>query len=311
MNGTISVKSEVGKGTSFFCSFVVQLAKEAIPPSLQFNIADIASSNILVVDDNEKHLDILCSQLNHFNIHPVRASSGKQALQHLQEKKPFDLVITDLSMPGMDGIELAKSIKNKYPHLPIVLLSAFSGLNSTEDKTLFSASLTKPAKHQMLYRVISNELSKNAPVTETASTTKLVNTFALAHPLKILIAEDNAINQFLIVTTLKKLGYHATTVNDGLMAIEELNNHEYDLVLMDMQMPEMDGIEATIYIRKSFERQPFIIALTANAREEDRQLCLNAGMDDYISKPIEINNLISKLEKCYGKISASSLSVYI
>jgi len=303
MNGTIAVTSEPGKGTSFFFSFATQISHEAIPPSLQFNIDDIYNRKILVVDDNDKHRDILGSQLKHFNLIPTMASSGAEALQLLSQNQQYDLVITDLRMPGMDGVELAKNVKDLYPQLPVVLLTSFGNMCLTENKALFSAILSKPLKHQVLYNIISTELKKNVALTEKTRANKLTTAFADTHPMKILVAEDNEINQFLIVMTLKKLGYDPATANDGKLALQALNKQHYDVVFMDMQMPEMDGCEATTHIRAHMQKQPVIIALTANARKEDREVCLEAGMDDYISKPIVLNTLISKLEKWSAKIN--------
>jgi CheY-like chemotaxis protein len=303
MNGTIRLESELGKGTSFFFSFVASATAEKVPLSLQFNNGDISGKKILVVENNEKHRDILSSQLKHFNLTPSYAESGAEALKTLLKNKDFDLVITDLRMPGMDGIELAKKIKDLSPQVSVILLTAVGHLTTAEHKNIFSAVLSKPVKHQLLYRVIAAELNKNVTLIEKPGTNKLTTSFARTNPLRILVAEDNAINKFLIVTALKKLGYEPVTASDGMLAIEELNKQHYDLVLMDMQMPEMDGCEATKHIRTKMKDQPVIIALTANAREEDREVCMKAGMDDYISKPIELNILISKLEYWSNKTS--------
>jgi CheY-like chemotaxis protein len=287
---------------------MTRASEEAMPLSLQYDIGDISGKKILVVEDNEKHRQIVGSQLKHFNLLQSNAGSGEEALEHLQQHQDYDLVITDLRMPGMGGIELAKRIKTLYPQLPVILLSAFGHMNAEEHKNVFSAILTKPVKHQLLYKVIANELSKNAPVTHIPVTNKLSTDFAISYPMKILVAEDNAINRFLIITTLKKLGYEAVTANDGQLAIEEINKQYYDLIFMDMQMPEMDGCEATIHIRSKMKQQPVIIALTANARVEDRELCFKAGMNDYISKPIELNTLIAKLEHWWDKRSTAAAS---
>jgi len=175
MSGSISVKSEEGKGASFFFTFKTRTGSEPAFVSPEQNLADITDKKILVVDDNEKHLNIICSQLRHINLIPVIATSGLEALKLLQADKNFDMVITDLWMPEMDGIELAKNIKNLYPQMPVVLISALKDMHLSEHESLFRTILSKPIKHQLLHTVISNELNKNAAAPEVSKKKQAFN----------------------------------------------------------------------------------------------------------------------------------------
>lgn len=206
-------------------------------------------------------------------------------------------------MPFMDGIELANLIRAKYPDLPIMLLSSISYIFHKDNPGLFCAILTKPAKQNNLYKHIIKELAKhvnapgNEPMPADATKHKLPDNFSERYPLNILVAEDNQMNQKLIMKVLSKLGYEAELAADGLEALDLVNKKTFDVILMDVQMPKMDGLEATRIIKKRFPERPFIIAMTANALQTDLQICMDAGMDDYISKPFKLDDLVNKLEK--------------
>jgi len=212
-------------------------------------------------------------------------------------------VITDMNMPEMDGSQVANEVKKINPAVPIILLSSIGDERGKKMAEMFSAVLTKPVKQNQLCKVILSELRKQGKgVMEEEKTTRTQNSqlsveFAHAHPLKILVAEDNLINQKLTERVLAKLGYEAKIVSNGREALEEVDHTRYDLILMDVQMPEMDGLEATRIIRSSQGHQPKIIAITANVMQGDKELCLEAGMDDYISKPIKLDLLVAALEK--------------
>jgi CheY-like chemotaxis protein len=227
------------------------------------------------------------------------AYSGEQALSILTQDTTFELVITDMQMPDMDGVSLALEITKINPKLSIILLSSIGNEQRERYEHLFSHILTKPVKQKILSNAITHELRKLAKTTPTVElpTAKLSADFATHFPLNILIAEDNPVNQMLAIRTLKKLGYEAKLAENGVLALEETQRLPYDIILMDVQMPEMDGLEATRLIRKSNNTQPVIIAMTANALAEDKEACFNAGMDDYISKPIRLDEVIKTLEK--------------
>lgn len=298
MKGRIYVKSALGEGTSFFFSFMTHRSKETVPLNPECDFADLAGKKILVADDSEKHRNLLKSQLEHLGFLPSLAVSGREAMKYLHKHSDFDMVITDFEMPEINGIELARRVKDLYPTLPVVLLSSINYIPTKDHDSLFCAVLIKPVKYQRVCKIISDGFRKKDCTTKNDSVNKNLSTdFALKFPMKILVAEDNAVNQLLVVMILKKLGYDPDIANDGLLAVKALEKQDYDLVLMDVQMPVMDGLEATQHIRLSMKSQPVIIALTANAMQEDRDHFIKAGMDDYISKPIELDSLVNLLEK--------------
>jgi CheY-like chemotaxis protein len=205
-----------------------------------------------------------------------------------------------MQMPEMSGADLGRRIKEITSHIPIVLLSSIGDETKKKYSDLFAAILTKPAKQSRLLKVIQSELNRKESIHPMQQPSKLLTeNFALEHPLDILVVEDNLINQRLILKILTKLGYNADLANHGREALDRLNEAKYDLILMDMQMPELDGPETTQIIRREYYNQPVIIALTANALSEDREKCLNAGMDDYLSKPINVEDLLKALKKAY------------
>lgn len=302
MGGMIKVKSEEGQGSTFSFTIQTKPGIKLLQTYTQPNMNDQEGKRILVVDDNLTNRAILKNQLENWNLVASLADSGAAALDILSEDSNFNLVLTDMQMPYMDGIQLASAIREKYPHLPIILLSSIGDEFNKNSLQLFSSILTKPIKQHLLAKHILNGLSQqDKPLSEEKTVQeKLPVDFCVRYPLNILIAEDNIINQQVIIHILNKLGYDPQTVENGQEAIDAASKHSYDLILMDMQMPEMDGLEATRIIRKTFQKQPAIIALTANTMQGDEESCLNAGMNDYISKPIKLEELVSKLEKLAG-----------
>jgi len=255
----------------------------------------------LLVDDNATNRSILKNLMTQWKLSPAVASSGKQALEILDASTEFDLVITDMQMPDMNGLELSKRIKIKHPAIPIILLSSIGDESKKKHPGLFATVLNKPVKQQQLSRDIHRALRLEIDselVEKQKPDHALLESFAMQHPFRILLAEDNPVNQKLTLHVLRKLGYHQVEVaQTGLDVMEKFDEQFYDLIFMDVQMPEMDGLEATRLIRSKHHYQPIIISMTANAMSEDREACLNAGMDDYISKPINFELLVSLLEK--------------
>lgn len=302
MGGNISVKSEVDKGTVFTFTIKAQISAIKID-SLPFNLEILENKKVLIVDDNLTNLSIFKGQLEQWKMTPTLTPSPREALTIIEENNQFDIVITDMQMPEIDGVELALAIKKLAPKLPIMLLSSISDTFYKEHPDLFCSVLTKPAKQHILCRNIHNQImSKEYPViTEKTSnpqnTQKLSNQFAVNYPMNILVAEDYIMNQKLALRILSKLGYEADLAENGLEVLEAIKQKEYDIILMDVQMPEMDGLKATECIREQLINQPVIIAMTANALQESRDECLRAGMDDYISKPINLELLLAMLEK--------------
>lgn len=305
MGGDIGVESAVGKGTAFDFTIIVKVGTQPTRQYVVFSTNGNEGKTILLVDDNMTNLRILQTQMTQWKLRPVLASSGKEALDILGGGSAFDLVITDHQMPEMDGIELAEKINRKYPGLPIFLLSSVGDASGNKHKELFAAILTKPVRHHHLGEIIQMQLKPQRPSTMGSRQTvspMLSTEFAERYPLKILIAEDNAINEKLFLNILKKLGYDAAISRNGLEAIEQVTTKKFDVVFMDVQMPEMDGLEATRRIRAQQMEQPFIVAMTANAMQEDREVCSLAGMNYYLSKPVRIDQIKISLETAYAII---------
>lgn len=299
MGGEISVDSRIGVGTTFSFNIVTGPSGQPQRKYVHYNHPELDGKHILIVDDNPTNRRILYTQLDQWKLIPVLAESGRDALELLKAGSHFDLVITDMHMPEMDGVELTKLIKKIAPALPVVLLSSIGDEYARKHPGLFNALLNKPIKQQSLYRCITQELrakEKTGDVTPATGSLKSSKTLAEQYPLEILIAEDNIINQRLMLHVLNKLGYDAQLAEDGQRVLEKVVQHSFDVIFMDVQMPEIDGLETTRIIRRQQERQPVIIAMTANATKEDQQECLAAGMDDYISKPIQLNKLVAMIE---------------
>ena len=300
MGGEIWAESRFGEGTSF--NFTIKTRAGASKPGTTnepYNTAGLSGKRILIVDDNDTHRTLLKTQLQHLGVVPMVASSAKEALETLSGDIAVHLVVTDLRMPGMDGIALAQAIKSKTADMPIILLSSRG--DNTKDKFpgLFSFIAAKPLKKRVLFDYINAALKneKETPLPGLTETRLLDDLFAVQFPFKILVAEDNPINQKLIQRVLNKLGYQVAMAENGVEVLRMMDEQNYNLILMDIQMPEMDGIEATQRIRRESRHRPYIIALTANVMPEDRETYINAGMDDYLGKPMEINKLTEALKK--------------
>lgn len=297
MDGEINVESEFGKGSTFSFTIKTVAGKKALKPYIHYNMADLQNKKILVVDDNITNLAILKNQLELWKLIPLLSESGESGLEILSKDKEIELVLTDMQMPDMDGIEFAQKIKTQYPALPVILLSSVGDEFSKDNSHLFSWILNKPVKQHLLSKYILNSMKpeNNSPAGEVQQ--KLSVNFSEKYPLEILVAEDTLISQKVILKILNKLGYNPDLAENGVRAIEEARQKQYDIILMDMQMPEMDGLEASRFIRENFEWQPIIIALTANTMQGDQEACINCGMNDFISKPVRLEEITSKLEK--------------
>jgi len=301
MGGEISVKSKPDRGSIFSFTVSTSPGTKVLVPYTHYNMDDQEGKRILVVDDNTTNLSILKRQFEYWKLEPVLAVSGEEALNILSKDAAIDLVITDMQMPGMDGIMLAKRVREQYANIPIILLSSIGEDFKNESEGLFVSIMTKPIKQHLLSKHILNALQQHPAVPqEQAARKKLSTDFSLKYPYDLLVAEDNQMNQHVIAHVLYKLGYQPDLVKNGQEAIEAANKKDYGLILMDMQMPVMDGLEATRIIRSTVVKQPVIIALTANTMPGDEQDCLNAGMNDYIAKPIKLEDLMDKFEKWFS-----------
>jgi signal transduction histidine kinase/CheY-like chemotaxis protein len=296
MEGEISVESRVGAGTTFKFNITAEVSKLVLQVKVEYTPADYDGKIVLVVDDNATNRRIYQLQLEGWKLKPMLASSASEAMKLLAAKR-VDLVITDMQMPDTDGVQLGQMIAGQHPGIPLVLLSSVGDETSLRQPGLFSAILTKPVKQQQLYRIIGSVLQQESQKLAPVSPKPLLlsTEFAGMHPLRLMIAEDNPINQKLIIRILNKLGYNPMVAGNGLEVLALLELHHFDLILMDIQMPEMHGLEATQIIRATKIRQPMIIAMTANAMQEDKEDCLRVGMDDYLSKPVQLDKLMAAL----------------
>jgi CheY-like chemotaxis protein len=307
MGGEIKVASQLAHGTTFSFNIKTRVGIKTNPTYFNLDTAGLENKQVLVVDDNATNRNIMETQLKHWKFVPLIAQSGDEALAILAANSQVELVITDMYMPQMDGAELARKIKTTHPNLPLILLSSIDRQTKYE-AGLFNVVLTKPAKHNILLKHIIDQLKSDKTATADQKPPKdvLSKELATKYPLNILIAEDNPINQKVAKQILNKMGYQPDIAANGREAIDAVAAKQYDVILMDIQMPEMDGLEATRYIRKNIAIQPIIVAMTANAMVEDKEACAQAGMDDYLSKPMKLTEIISMLEK-YGKqVNASA-----
>ncbi|HMH24916.1 MAG TPA: response regulator [Puia sp.] len=300
MDGWIAVQSEPKRGSTFTFAIPFPISQRPGSDHLQRDlIASLKNKHVLIVDDNPTSRDVLLKQLLHWKLLPVGAGSGEQALSLLASDPGFDLVLTDLDMPGMDGVLMAKTIREKYPAMPVILMNSPGDDRYQQDSELFISVLTRPVRQYMLRDHILGIFAHSLnPLPDKQLTMNLLSVeFSTQYPLHILIAEDNLINQKIAVKILTKLGYQPALARNGKEVLEMVSHEHYDMILMDVQMPEMDGFEATRMLRSCLEIQPVIIAMTANAMQGDRNDCIQAGMDDYISKPISMKELLAQLEK--------------
>lgn len=306
MGGDISVSSTLGKGSVFRFTIKSKLGKKYQRQYAIFDTSENERKKVLVIDDNMTNLTILKSQLEMWKLTPILSSSGKEALKIIDKGVELELIITDMKMPEMDGAELAKVIRTKIPLVPIILLSSVGDETRTNYSHLFNSILTKPVKQQQLFNLIQTELKHQSQPgkQEDKKPSLFSDGFAETYPLDILLVEDNLINQKLAMKVLTKLGYQPELANNGKEAVDMLIEKQYHLVLMDVQMPVMDGLEATRYIRENIEYQPTIVAMTASALSEDRDACIKAGMNDYITKPVNLETLINILQLFAEKIKA-------
>lgn len=317
MGGTMWVESEVDKGSVFHFTMNVDVSSEEVNELPYYTTQpDWENKHVLIVDDNDTNRLILSHQVKSWGMIPHAVPSGAQALKRLQAGDEFDIAILDMQMPEMDGLTLAEEM-NKWAKIeqranadmPLVMLTSLWGRKADSRDVLFTAELTKPIKPSQLYDALHHIFARqmnasseaNQKVTRrrrVASEAKFDPEMSQTHPLRILLAEDNAINQKVALRMLARMGYRADVAANGIEVLDALHRQVYDVIFMDIQMPEMDGITATKEIRASFREQPpHIIAMTANAMKGDRENYLSQGMDDYVSKPIRPKQLIRALSQ--------------
>ncbi|MEB3830690.1 PAS domain S-box protein [Phormidium sp. CCY1219] len=314
MGGQMWVESEVDKGSTFsFTAIARPVAGEEqdLPLHLRDRSA-LLHKRLLIVDDNRTNRQILIKQTQLWGMQAQAVSSGAEALELLQSGQRFDLAILDMQMPHMDGLTLAARIQKQpaLQQLPLIMFTSMGKPKSLEKEGVsvkFAAFMNKPIKQVQLFDTLNNILSNNrtgdrvkargisAPVS-----TKIDTQLADRIPLRILLAEDNLVNQKVATRILARMGYRVDVAGNGREVLDALTRQRYDAILMDVQMPVLDGLETTRQICANHANapekpKPHIIAMTANAMEGDREICLAAGMDDYISKPIRIEELTRAL----------------
>lgn len=305
MEGSMWVESEAGKGTTFHFTIRVAAGTRAPSPAIPPLQHPLRGKRLLVVDDNATYRRLLAQQSQSWGMLAEAAETPAEAINWLRQGQPFDVALIDRHIPGEDTLAFAAEIRQVAAGLPLVMLNFLRGkeVMAEADAAGFAAVVTKPVKPAQLLDVLLSVFSdRPLQVQKQARTDEVAFDAAMASrlPLRILLAEDHATNQKVILRLLERLGYGATVAANGVEALQALRNQTYDVVLMDMQMPEMDGLETTRHIRAEWPGPlgPRIIAMTANAMQGDREACLAAGMDDYVSKPIRVPDLVEALSKC-------------
>jgi signal transduction histidine kinase/DNA-binding response OmpR family regulator len=290
MGGTMWVESVPGSGSTFFFSVTLKASEAPVPDHQSPKSSLLGSHTALIVDDNSTNRRILEIQLKIWGMKTTSASSGAEGLRKMAEQS-FDVVLIDFQMPEMDGVTLARKIRQRT-QTPLILLSSSDEIIAGEDANLFQIQISKPIRHSSLFHALLKIIGAEPRQPLKIAEKNFDSTMATKHPLRILLAEDNSVNQKVGLLMLSRLGYTADLVADGQVALTAVEKTQYDLILMDIQMPNMDGIDAARLIRKKLGAKcPSIFALTAEALEGDKQRFLGLGFDGYLSKPLLTHTL--------------------
>jgi signal transduction histidine kinase/CheY-like chemotaxis protein/HPt (histidine-containing phosphotransfer) domain-containing protein len=308
MGGSMWVESAgiPGQGSTFHFTVRAEAAPPAVRAFLQEGHPELLGKRVLIVDDNATNRRILEQQAESWGMHHRATASPREALAWVGQGEPFDVAILDMQMPEMDGLTLARQIRRLRDEraLPLLMLTSLGRRELGEAEGLFQVFLTKPIRPSQLFDALVGVFARQPQPQPSAERgpSRFDPQMGRRLPLRVLLVEDNATNQKLALRLLGRMGYRADVAGNGLEALQALERQAYDLVLMDVQMPEMDGLEATRQIRWRWPQAPlFIAAMTANAMEGDRELCLAAGMDDYLSKPIRPEALAAVLERAAAR----------
>jgi signal transduction histidine kinase/CheY-like chemotaxis protein len=303
MNGEIGADSTPGSGSTFW--FTAEFEQQAHAARALNSAEDLSGLRVLIVDNNATNRKILEHYVTGWGMRPELAASGEEALEHIAgrgEQNSFAFGLLDMQMPNMDGIALARRIKgdSSGDNMDLILLTSLSEINicKTMRQGLFADCVTKPISKAQLLKCMLSARSRCLPANDHLSAPR-TQCEAKEKSLRVLLAEDNAVNQRVALRQLRQLGLRADSVGNGLEVLEACNRVAYDLIIMDCQMPEMDGYETTRRLRgrELGSGRPTIIAMTASARNEDRERCLASGMDDYISKPVRLADLEQVIQR--------------
>ena len=311
MNGSLTAESAgaAGKGSTFHLQVRLPAAPaSALPQVRDLVTVELAGKRALIVDDNATNRRILGAQLARWKISVKDTASPREALKWIKAGESFDVALLDLFMPDIDGIELAERMRKVSSAKDMRLVLVSSAALREHRQSVFDALLAKPVKPSALHDALVTVLAApevREQVERQHERPSVDPELGQRHPLAILLAEDNAVNQKLAVRLLANMGYEADIAGDGVQAIDALKRSDYDVVLMDVQMPELDGLEATRRIRAEWPERPLhIVAMTANAMAGDRDACLAAGMNDYISKPVRPAELAAALTRAPSHVTA-------
>jgi CheY-like chemotaxis protein len=321
MGGKIWVESELGRGSEFHFTLRVGIPDTRVAEPAMAPLPELRDVKILVVDDNRTNRRILEGMLERWGMKATLVAGGEEALTELfaamEAENPYELILADMHMPGMDGFELIERIRQR-PELSTATIVMFTSAGRSGDaarcKELgIAAYLLKPIRQSELREAVTRVLAARQQEGPVPLITRfsLQNTHGPALFLRVLVAEDNPVNQRLMVRLLEKRGHHARVAGNGLEAVQALQNQRFDLVLMDLQMPEMGGLEATVAIRRNEKgsgRHTPIIALTASTTVGDRQKCLASGMDGYLAKPVQPLELEELLESYMVRLMEEALA---
>ena len=310
MGGRIWAESEPGKGSTFHFTIVADEVEALERAAADGEQPELAGKRVLIVDDNASNRLLLKLQTERWGMRARDTNSPAVALEWIVQGDPFDVALLDYQMPEMDGIALAREIRAvRRAHAPVLILLSSTGqsLASAHADAGFAAGLSKPLRLSHLRDRLLETIGHQRD-TSAGAVPPVVRDVGSPVPLRILLAEDNAINQKVALRLLERLGYGTDVVGDGRQALARLDHAAYDVILMDVQMPEMDGLEASraICARWAASERPRIIAMTAEAMQGDRDKCLAAGMDDYIVKPVTLDRLAAALAKCRPLAAATA-----
>ena len=295
MDGKIWAESEPGKGSTFYFTIKAETAPGDSTEHLIIDQPQMVGKHVLIVNDNKTNRRILGAYIYSWGMVPLLASTSREALDWIRRGDVFDTAILDMDMQDMDGMTLADEIRRYNKTLPLVMLTSI-GLHLPSDH----ANLTKPIKPSQLQRILANIISEQ--LAQKSDRVKGVNRDIQMSSLRILLAEDNVTSQKVAIQMLKRIGYKTDVVANGIEALQALERQPYDLVLMDLRMPVMDGLQATRIIRQRWpDNGPKVVAITAYALQGDKEKCIEAGMDDYLSKPIKMNELAVVLRKYHSR----------